>query len=218
MNANSEAQSLWESLGVRTAYFTWIVRGFWPPYFVPGYKKVPFFYKMVLKKVLKKTPSSAKYVTRVRPPSVPELISNVILYIKPINAVRIVIDLCEGGEDPGAVFEGRGNFTWPDVVAGNTAHILCPFGGGAGSPPRAPPYGTRECTLSYEPQQREWTASWARPDLRACQQSYSHRTLRDIFTNSVGIRSDFTSKDQFLKWKYLKYVSLRGFCLGESGR
>ena len=41
--ANSEAQSLRESLGVRAAYILWIVRGFRPPYFVPGYKKVPFY-------------------------------------------------------------------------------------------------------------------------------------------------------------------------------
>ena len=26
-------------VGVRAAYISWIVRGFWPPYFVPGYKK-----------------------------------------------------------------------------------------------------------------------------------------------------------------------------------
>ena len=71
--ANSEAQILRESIGVRAAYVSWIVRGFWPPYFVPGYKKVPFFYKIAdMRRSSKKTPSSAKYVTKVRPPSVPE--------------------------------------------------------------------------------------------------------------------------------------------------
>ena len=44
--ANLEAQSLRESLGVTAADISWIVRGFSPPYFVPGYKKVPFFYKI----------------------------------------------------------------------------------------------------------------------------------------------------------------------------
>ena len=44
--ANSEAKSLWEALGVRAAYISWIVGVFFTPlYFVPGYKKVPFFYK-----------------------------------------------------------------------------------------------------------------------------------------------------------------------------
>ena len=45
--ANAEAKSLWEALGVRAAYISWIVGVFLPPplYFVPGYKKVPFFYK-----------------------------------------------------------------------------------------------------------------------------------------------------------------------------
>ena len=48
--ANSEAKSLLEALGVRAAYISWIVGVFLPPppppvYFVPGYKKVPFFYK-----------------------------------------------------------------------------------------------------------------------------------------------------------------------------
>ena len=47
--------------------------GIEPPYFVPGYKKVPFFYKIAdMRRSSKKTPSSAKYVTKVRPPSVPE--------------------------------------------------------------------------------------------------------------------------------------------------
>ena len=40
------ARSIRESLGVRAAYISWIVRGFSHPYFVPGYKKVPFFYKI----------------------------------------------------------------------------------------------------------------------------------------------------------------------------
>ena len=66
-----EAQALRESLGVRAADISWIVRGFSPPYFVPGYKKVLFFYKSRTCGGLKKTPSSVKYVTRVRPPSVP---------------------------------------------------------------------------------------------------------------------------------------------------
>ena len=61
------------SLGVTAAYISWIVRGFSPPYFVPGYEKVPFFYKIAdMRRSWKKTPSSAKYVTKVRPPSVPE--------------------------------------------------------------------------------------------------------------------------------------------------
>ena len=66
---NSEAQSLRESLGVRAAYISWIVRGFRHPFFVPRYKKVPFFYKITdMRRSSKKTPSSAKNVTRVRPP------------------------------------------------------------------------------------------------------------------------------------------------------
>ena len=64
MAANSETQSLWESLGVRAAYISWIVRGFSPP--------ICLLHKLGHAEVLKKTPSSAKYVTCVRPPSVPE--------------------------------------------------------------------------------------------------------------------------------------------------
>ena len=73
MAAESEAQSLRESFGVRPAYISWIVRGFsYLPYFVPGYKKCTLLLQNRRHaEVLKKTPSSAKYVTRVRPPSVP---------------------------------------------------------------------------------------------------------------------------------------------------
>ena len=36
--------------------YSWIVRGFSPPYFVPGYKKVPFFYKIAeLRRSLKRS-------------------------------------------------------------------------------------------------------------------------------------------------------------------
>ena len=71
--ANSKAQSLRESLGVTAAYISWIVRGFSPPHFEPGYEKVSLlFQNRGHAEVLKKTPSSAKYVTKVRPPSVPE--------------------------------------------------------------------------------------------------------------------------------------------------
>ena len=40
--ANSEAQSI----GVTAAHILWIVMRFSSPYFVPGYEKVPFFYKI----------------------------------------------------------------------------------------------------------------------------------------------------------------------------
>ena len=39
-----------------------------PPYFVPGYKKYHFIQNRGHSEVSKKTPSSAKYVRRVRPP------------------------------------------------------------------------------------------------------------------------------------------------------
>ena len=71
--ADSDDQSLWETLGVGAAYILWIVRGFWHPYFVPWYKKVPFFWKIAdMWRSSKKTPSSAKYVPKVRPASVHE--------------------------------------------------------------------------------------------------------------------------------------------------
>ena len=71
--ANSEAQSLQESLGVRAAYISWIVRGFSPPILRTWVQKSTLLLQnRGHVEVLKKTPSSAKYVTRVRPPSVPE--------------------------------------------------------------------------------------------------------------------------------------------------
>ena len=51
-----EAQSLQESLGVGAADISWILVGFSPPYFVPGYKKGLFFYKSRTCGGLKKDP------------------------------------------------------------------------------------------------------------------------------------------------------------------
>ena len=71
--ANSEAQSLRESLGVRAAYISWIVRGYSPPILRTwGQKSTLLLQNRGHAEVLKKTPSSAKYVTRVRPPFVSE--------------------------------------------------------------------------------------------------------------------------------------------------
>ena len=69
--ANSEAQSLRESLGVRAAYILWIVRGFSTPIFRTWVQKSTLLLRnrgLGHAEVLKKTPSSAKYVTRVPPP------------------------------------------------------------------------------------------------------------------------------------------------------
>ena len=57
-------ESLRESLSVRAAYISWIVRGFWPPYFVPGYKKVPFFYKSRTCRGLRKDPLFPRNTSR----------------------------------------------------------------------------------------------------------------------------------------------------------
>ena len=69
--ANSEAQSLRESLGIRAVYISWIVGIFTPHTSYLGTKKYPSFTKWRTCGGLKKDPS-AKYVTQVRPPSVPE--------------------------------------------------------------------------------------------------------------------------------------------------
>ena len=62
-----------QSRGYFVDFYGIFTSGESPPYFVPGYKKVPIFYKSrTCGGLKKKTPSSAKYVTRVRPPSVPE--------------------------------------------------------------------------------------------------------------------------------------------------
>ena len=72
--ANSEAQSLRESLGVRAAYISWIVRRFSPPIHRTWVQKSTLLLQnRGHAEVLKKTPSSAKYVTRVRPSYVSEL-------------------------------------------------------------------------------------------------------------------------------------------------
>ena len=75
--ANSEAQSLRESLGVRAKYISWIVRGFSTPPPPPILRNWVQRSTLLLQnhghaEVLKRTPSSAKYETRVRPPSVPK--------------------------------------------------------------------------------------------------------------------------------------------------
>ena len=71
--ANLEALSLRESLGVRAAYISWVVRGCSPPILRTWVQKSPLLLQnRGHAEVLKKTPSSAKYVTRVRPLSVPE--------------------------------------------------------------------------------------------------------------------------------------------------
>ena len=70
--ANSEAQSLGESLGVRAAYILWIVRGFSSPILRTWVQKSTLLLQnRGHAEVLKKTPSSAKYVTRCGPPLYP---------------------------------------------------------------------------------------------------------------------------------------------------
>ena len=70
--ANSEAQSLRESLVVRAACISLIVRGFSPPILrTCVQKKYLSFTKSRTCGGLKKTPSTAKYVTRVPPPPPP---------------------------------------------------------------------------------------------------------------------------------------------------
>ena len=71
--ANSEAKSLWEALGVRAAYISWIVGVFLPPpppfTLYLGTKKYPSSTNLRTCRGLKKDHFLPKYVTRVRPPS-----------------------------------------------------------------------------------------------------------------------------------------------------
>ena len=70
--ANSEAQSLRESLGVRAAYISWIVRGFPPPILRTWIQKSTLLLQnRGHAEVLKKTPSSAKYMYLFAPPPPP---------------------------------------------------------------------------------------------------------------------------------------------------
>ena len=67
-SANSEAKSLWESLGVRAAYISWIVGVFLHPFTLYlGTKKYPSFTNLRTCRGLKKD-----HVTRMRPPSLPD--------------------------------------------------------------------------------------------------------------------------------------------------
>ena len=76
--AKSEAKSLWEALGVRAAYISWIVGVFFtPPPFTLylGTKKYPSFTNLRTCRGLKKDHFLPKYVTRVRPHSLPDSLS-----------------------------------------------------------------------------------------------------------------------------------------------
>ena len=67
--ANSEAQSLRESLGVRAAYISWIVRVFSPPILRTWVQRSTLLLQnRGHAEVLKRTPSSAKYENRCGPP------------------------------------------------------------------------------------------------------------------------------------------------------